>query len=50
MPNIEMFIDSKPHHFTDTRNSQPANFSTVELKYAYSQLQLHKGTAKHCNF
>ena len=25
-------------------------YFTLDLKYAYSQIKLHHGTAKHCNF
>ena len=41
-PNI-----TTPYRHT---NSQPAYFSTIDLKYAYSRLHLHKDTAKHFNF
>ena len=49
MPNIEMLINSISQQFTNTKKRQQAYFSTIDLKYAYSQLQLHKDTAKHCN-
>ena len=41
MPNTEMLIDSKSQHFKNTKNGQQANFSTIDLIYAYSQLQLN---------
>ena len=44
MPNNKMLIDSISQHLTD----KP--FSSLDLKYAYSQLHLHKDTAKHCYF
>ena len=50
MPNIDKIIDSISQHFKNTQNGQLVFFSTINLKYAYSQLQLHKDTAKHCNF
>ena len=51
MPNIEMLIDTISQHLTDTHlNGQQAYFTTLDLKYAYSQLQLHQDTAKHCIF
>ena len=50
MPNIEILIDSISQHLINTQNSQQAYFSTIYLKYAYSQLQLRKYTAKNCNF
>ena len=49
MPNIEMLIDTISRHLTDTQNGQQAYFTTLDLKYAYSQLKLHHDTAKHCN-
>ena len=49
MPNIEMLTDLISQHRTDAQNDQQAYFSTIDLKYACSQLQLHKDTAKHCN-
>ena len=50
MPNIDLLKDSISQHFTNTQNGQKVEFSTIDLKYAYSQLQLPKDTAKHCNF
>ena len=50
MPNIEKIIDTISQHLTKTQNSQQAYFTTLDLKYAYSQLKLHHDTAKHCNF
>ena len=50
MPNIEMLTDSISQHLTNTQNGLQAYFSTSDLKCAYSQLQLHKDTAQHCNF
>ena len=50
MPNIEILIDSVSQHLTNTQNGQQAYFSTIDLKYIYSQLQLHKVTAEHYNF
>ena len=50
MPNIDILLDTISQHLTNSQNGQQAYFSTLDLKYAYSQLQLHKDTAKHCNF
>ena len=44
-----MIIDSISQHLTNTHNEQQAYFSKIDLKYAYSLLQLYKDTAKHCN-
>ena len=40
-----MLVDSVSQHLTNTQNSQQAS---IDLKQAYSQLQLHKNTAKLC--
>ena len=50
MPKIDMLIDKISQHLTNTQNGQQAYFTTLDLKYAYSQLKLHHDTAKHCNF
>ena len=41
MPNIEMRIDTISQQLTDTQNGQQAYFTTLDLKYVYSQLKLH---------
>ena len=45
-----MLIDTISQHLTNTQNGQQAYLSSLDLKYTHSQLQLHKDTAKHCNF
>ena len=52
MPNIETLMDSISQIITDfkTELADRIFFSTIDLKYAYSQLNLHPDTAKHCNF
>ena len=45
-----MLIDTISQHVTNTQNGQQAYFSVLDLKCAYSQLQLNKDTAKHRNF
>ena len=52
MPNNETLMDSISQIITDYKTEQADTiyFSTIELKYAYSQLNLHPGHAKHCNF
>ena len=50
MPNIDMLIDTISQHLTNTQNGQQACFTTLDLKYVYSQLKLHPDTSKHCNF
>ena len=52
MPNIEILIDSISKIISDYK-TEPADkiyVSTIDLKYANSQLNLLPGTAKHCNF
>ena len=52
MPNIETLIDSISQIITDYK-TEPADkiyFSNIDLKYAYSQLNLHPDTAIFCNF
>ena len=50
MPNIDSLIDSISQHINDSNHGDNVNFSTIDLKYAYSQLNLHPNTARHCNF
>ena len=52
MPNIETLMDSISQIITNykTQSAEQIYFSTIDLKYAYSQLNLHPETAKHCNF
>ena len=50
MPNIDMLIDTKSQDLTNTQNGQQAYFTTLDIKYAYSQLKLQHDTSKHCNF
>ena len=51
MPNIENLMDSVGEHLAcSTDKNAPAWFSSLDLKYAYSQLKLHPDTSKHCNF
>ena len=52
MPNIEIFIGSISQIITDYK-TEPVDkiyFSSIDLKCAYRQLNLHLDTAKHCNF
>ena len=50
MPNIDSLIDSISQHINDSNHGDDVYFSTIDLKYAYSQLNLHPDTARHCNF
>ena len=48
MPNLDNLIDMVAEQVT--QSSEQAWFTTLDLKYAYGQLQLNDSTAKHCNF
>ena len=50
MPNIESLIDSISQYINNSNSRDNVYFSTIDLKYAYSQLQLHPETSRHCNF
>ena len=46
-------IDSLIQTISQTLSNAPqetAHFTTLDLHYAYSQLNLHNDTARHCNF
>ena len=49
MPNIDSII----HMISQTLSTapqEPAYLETLDLQYAYSQLNLHSDSARHCNF
>ena len=50
MPNIDNLIDTIQQNLNTTASQETAYFSTLDLKYAYSQLNLDTETAQHCNF
>ena len=50
MPKTELLSGSKSKHLTETQKGQEAFVSNLVIKYAYSQLKLHKDTAKKCGF
>ena len=50
MRNIGILIDSNSQHINDSNQGDNVYFSTIDLKYAYSQLKLHPDTSCHCNF
>ena len=50
MPNIDSLIDSISQHINDSSHGDNTYFSTIDLKYAYSQLNLRPDTARHCKF
>ena len=50
MPSTDNLIDSITQNLNEFDSSQTAYFSTLDLQYAYSQLNLHPDTASHCKF
>ena len=50
MPNIDNLIDTIQQNLNANASQETAYFSTLDLKYAYSQLNLDPETARHCIF
>ena len=50
MPNIDNLIDTIQQNLNTSESQEIAYFSTLDLKYAYSQLKLDPETARLCNF
>ena len=50
MPNIDNLIYTIQQNLKTTASQETAYFSTLDLKYAYSQLNIDPETAWHCNF
>ena len=50
MPHIDNLIDTIQQNLNTNASQETECFSTLELKYAYSQLNLDPETARHCNF
>ena len=50
MPNIDTLIESISQQVSAPASQNITYFSTIDLKYAYSQLNLDTSTANHCNF
>ena len=50
MPNIDNLIDTIQRNLNTNTSQETAYFSTLDLKYAYSQLNLDPETPRHCNF
>ena len=49
MPNIELLLDNIAQVLKSDK-SQQTLFSTLDLRYAYSQIPLDKTNKQHCNF
>ena len=50
MPNIDSLFLSISQYINDSNHGDNFYFSTIDSKYAYSQLNLHLDTARHCYF
>ena len=50
MPNIDNLIYTIQQNLSTTTSQETAFFWTLDLKYAYSQLNLDPEKARHCNF
>ena len=50
MPNIDTLIESISQQISAPAPQKTTYFSTIDLKYAYSQLYQDANTANHCNF
>ena len=49
MPNIDSLIQTISQTLS-TAPQETAYFTSLDLQYSYSQLNLHSDTARHCNF
>ena len=50
MPNIVNLFDTKQQNLNTNASRDTEFFSILDLKYAYSQLNLDPDTVQHCNF
>ena len=50
MPNIDTLIESISQQISAPASQNTTYFSTLDLKYGYSQLNFDSNTANHCNF
>ena len=50
MPNIVTLIKFISQQISAPWSQNTTYFSTIDLKYAYNQLNLDDNTANHCNF
>ena len=49
MPNINLLLDNIAQVVKSDKSNQTL-FTTLDLRYAYSQIPLDKTTREHCNF
>ena len=50
MPTIDTLIESISQQISKPASQNTTYFSPLDLKYAYSQLNLDSNTPNHCNF
>ena len=50
MQNIDCLMDNIAQSISESSHEGEVLFSTIDLRYAYSQLPLDEATAKQCNF
>ena len=50
MPKIDTLIESISQQISAPASQNTTYFSTIDLKYAYNQLNLDINTANHCNY
>ena len=50
MHNIDCFMDNIAQTIAQSSDEGEVLFSTIDLRYAYSQIPLDEDTAKQCNF
>ena len=50
MPNIDTLVESISQQISAPASQNTTYFSTIDLKYAYSQINLDINTANLCNF
>ena len=50
MPNIDTLIEPISQQISAPAPQNTTHFSTLNSKYAYSQINLEPNTANHCNF
>ena len=50
MPNIDTLVESISQQISAPASQNITYFSTIDFKYAYSQLNLDINSANHCNF
>ena len=49
MPNIDNLVDTIQQILNTNASHETSYCSTLDLKFAYSQLNLDPETARHCN-